>query len=168
MRLYYDQLIGILLCGLLSFWIIRWYLWGIKIYPLNPSARKKRKKGETIREWFFYTRYRQEIPKFFLGLYFVVLIVNVAAILVWIVQHFMGPYPDVGYLIFLCLAAFDGAWMLLLRLMFWSRDGDMPYERWVPKKRGMPPSGGSEPPCRKKELSAVTPFGKIRTPPFVE
>ena len=139
MRLYYDQLIGILLCWLLSFWIIRWYLWGIKIYPLNPSARKKRKKGETIREWFFYTRYRQEIPKFFLGLYFVVLIVNVAAILVWIVQHFMGAYPDVGYLIFLCLAAFDGAWMLLLRLMFWSRDGSMPYERWVPKKRGMPP-----------------------------
>lgn len=139
MRLYYDQLIGILLCWLLSFWIIRWYLRGIKIYPLNPSARKKREKGETIREWFFYTRYRQEIPKFFLGLYFVVLIVNMAALLVWIVQHFMGPYPDVGYLIFLCLAAFDGAWMLLLRLMFWSRDGDMPYERWVPKKRGMPP-----------------------------
>lgn len=139
MRLYYDQLIGILLCGLLSFWIIRWYLWGIKIYPLNPSARKKRKKGETIREWFFYTRYRQEIPKYFLGLYFVVLLVNMAALLVWIVQHFMGPYPDVGYLIFLCLAAFDGAWMLLLRLMFWSRDGSMPYERWVPKKRGMRP-----------------------------
>ena len=140
MRLYYDQLIGILLCWLLSFWIIRWYLRGIKIYPLNPSARKKRKKGETIREWFFYTRYRQEIPKFFLGLYFVVLIVNMAALLVWIVQHFMGPYPDVGYLIFMCLAAFDGAWMLLLRLMFWSRDGSMPYERWVPKKRGMPPT----------------------------
>lgn len=139
MRLYYDQLVGILLCWLLSFWIIRWYLRGIKIYPLNPSARKKRKKGETIREWFFYTRYRQEIPKFFLGLYFVVLLVNMAALLVWIVQHFMGPYPDVGYLIFLCLAAFDGAWMLLLRLMFWSRDGDMPYERWAPKKRGMPP-----------------------------
>ena len=139
MKLYYDQLIGILLCWLLSFWIIRWYLRGIKIYPLNPSARKKRKKGETIREWFLYTRYRQEIPKFFLGLYFVVLIVNVAAILVWIVQHFMGPYPDVGYLIFLCVAAFDGAWMLLLRLMFWSRDGSMPYERWAPKKRGMRP-----------------------------
>ena len=139
MRLYYDQLIGILLCWLLSFWIIRWYLRGIKIYPLNPSARKKRKKGETIREWFFYTRYRQEIPKFFLGLYFVVLIVNMAALLVWIVQHFMGPYPDVGYLIFLCLAAFDGGWMLLLRLMFWSRDGSMPYERWAPKKRGMRP-----------------------------
>lgn len=139
MRLYYDQLIGILLCWLLSFWIIRWYLRGIKIYPLNPSARKKRKKGETIREWFFYTRYRQEIPKFFLGLYFVVLIVNMAALLAWIVQHFMGPYPDVGHKILVCLGVFDGIWMFLLRLMFWSRDGDMPYERWVPKKRGMPP-----------------------------
>lgn len=139
MRLYYDQLIGILLCGLLSFWIIRWYLWGIKIYPLNPSARKKRKKGETIWEWFFYTRYRQEIPKFFLGLYFVVLIVNVAAILVWIVQHFMGPYPDLGHKILVCLGVFDGIWMFLLRLMFWSRDGSMPYERWAPKKRGMRP-----------------------------
>ena len=139
MRLYYDQLIGILLCWLLSFWIIRWYLRGIKIYPLNPSARKKRKKGETIREWFFYTRYRQEIPKFFLGLYFVVLIVNVAAILAWIVQHFVGPYPDLGHKILVCLGVFDGIWMFLLRLMFWSRDGDMPYERWVPKKRGMPP-----------------------------
>lgn len=139
MKLYYDKIIGIVLCGLLSFWIIRWYLWGIKTYPLNTSARKKRKKGETIREWFFYTRYREEIPKFFLGLYFVVVILNAAAILAWIVQHFMGPYPDVGYLIFLCLVAFDGAWMFLLRLMFWSRDGSMPYERWVPKKRGMPP-----------------------------
>ena len=139
MSLYHQQIIAIILCALLAFLTIRWYLWGIKIYPLNPSARKKRKKGETIREWFFYTRYRQEIPKFFLGLYFVVLLVNMAALLVWIVQHFMGPYPDVGYLIFLCLAAFDGAWMLLLRLMFWSRDGSMPYERWVPKKRGMPP-----------------------------
>lgn len=139
MRLYYDQLIGILLCWLLSFWIIRWYLRGIKIYPLNPSARKKRKKGETIREWFFYTRYRQEIPKFFLGLYFVVLIVNMAALLVWIVQHFMGPYPDLGHKILVCLGVFDGIWMFLLRLMFWSRDGSMPYERWAPKKRGMRP-----------------------------
>lgn len=139
MKLYYDQLIGILLCWLLSFWIIRWYLRGIKIYPLNPSARKKRKKGETIREWFFYTRYRQEIPKFFLGLYFVVLLVNMAALLVWIVQHFVGPYPDLGHKILVCLGVFDGIWMFLLRLMFWSRDGDMPYERWVPKKRGMPP-----------------------------
>ena len=139
MSLYHQQIIAIILCALLAFLTIRWYLWGIKTYPLNTSARKKRKKGETIREWFFYTRYRQEIPKFFLGLYFVVVILNAAAILAWIVQHFMGPYPDVGYLIFLCLAAFDGAWMLLLRLMFWSRDGSMPYERWVPKKRGMPP-----------------------------
>lgn len=139
MRLYYDQLIGILLCWLLSFWIIRWYLWGIKIYPLNPSARKKRKKGETIREWFLYTRYREEIPKFFLGLYFVIVFLHAAVLIVWVIQHFVGPYPFFGHCMTVTLIVFDAVWMLLLRLMFWSRDGDMPYERWAPKKRGMPP-----------------------------
>ena len=68
-------------------------------------------------------------PKFFLGLYFVVLLVNMAALLVWIVQHFMGPYPDLGHKILVCLGVFDGIWMFLLRLMFWSRDGSTPYER---------------------------------------
>ena len=139
MSLYHEQIIAIIACALLAFLTIRWYLWGIKNYPLNTSASKKRKKGETIREWFFYTRYREEIPKFFLGLYFVVVILNVAAILAWIVQNFMGPYPDLGHKILVCLGVFDGIWMFLLRLMFWSRDGSMPYERWAPKKRGMRP-----------------------------
>ena len=129
MSLYHEQIIAIIACALLAFLTIRWYLWGIKNYPLNTSASKKRKKGETIREWFFYTRYREEIPKFFLGLYFVV----------GIVQNFMGPYPDLGHKILVCLGVFDGIWMFLLRLMFWSRNGSMPYERWVPKKRGMRP-----------------------------
>ena len=49
--IYGDQIFVIIGLFLLSFWMIRWYLWGIKTYPLNNSAQKKRKKGETIREW---------------------------------------------------------------------------------------------------------------------
>lgn len=139
MSLYHQQIIAIILCALLAFLTIRWYLWGIKTYPLNTSARKKRKKGETIREWFLYTRYREEIPKFFLGLYFVIVFLHAAVLIVWVVQHFVGPYPFFGHCMTVTLIVFDAVWMLLLRLMFWSRDGDMPYERWVPKKRGMPP-----------------------------
>ena len=119
--------------------MIRWDLWGIKTYPLNTSARKKRKKGETIRERFLYTRYREEIPKFFLGLYFVIVFLHAAVLIVWVIQHFVGPYPFFGHCMTVTLIVFDAVWMLLLRLMFWSRDGDMPYERWVPKKRGMQP-----------------------------
>ncbi len=139
MSLYHQQIIAIILCALLAFLTIRWYLWGIKTYPLNTSARKKRKKGETIREWFLYTRYREEIPKFFLGLYFVIVFLHAAVLIVWVIQHFVGPYPFFGHCMTVTLIVFDAVWMLLLRLMFWSRDGDMPYERWVPKKRGMPP-----------------------------
>lgn len=139
MSLYHQQIIAIILCALLAFLTIRWYLWGIKTYPLNTSARKKRKKGETIREWFLYTRYREEIPKFFLGLYFVIVFLHAAVLIVWVIQHFVGPYPFFGHCMTVTLIVFDAVWMLLLRLMFWSRDGDMPYERWAPKKRGMPP-----------------------------
>lgn len=139
MSLYHQQIIAIILCALLAFLTIRWYLWGIKTYPLNNSAQKKRKKGETIRERFLYTRYREEIPKFFLGLYFVIVFLHAAVLIVWVIQHFVGPYPFFGHCMTVTLIVFDAVWMLLLRLMFWSRDGDMPYERWVPKKRGMPP-----------------------------
>lgn len=139
MSLYHQQIIAIILCALLAFLTIRWYLWGIKTYPLNNSAQKKRKKGETIRERFLYTRYREEIPKFFLGLYFVIVFLHAAVLIVWVIQHFVGPYPFFGHCMTVTLIVFDAVWMLLLRLMFWSRDGDMPYERWAPKKRGMPP-----------------------------
>ena len=97
------------------------------------------KKGETIREWFLYTRYREEIPKFFLGLYFVIVFLHAAVLIVWVIQHFVGPYPFFGHCMTVTLIVFDAVWMLLLRLMFWSRDGSMPYERWAPKKRGMRP-----------------------------
>ena len=141
--IYGDQIFVIIGLSLLSFWMIRWYLWGIKTYPLNNSAQKKRKKGETIRERFLYTRYREEIPKFFLGLYFVIVFLHAAVLIVWVIQHFVGPYPFFGHCMTVTLTVtlivFDAVWMLLLRLMFWSRDGDMPYERWVPKKRGMQP-----------------------------
>ena len=137
--IYGDQIFVIIGLFLLSFWMIRWYLWGIKTYPLNTSARKKRKKGETIRERFLYTRYREEIPKFFLGLYFVIVFLHAAVLIVWVIQHFVVPYPLFGHCMTVTLIVFDAVWMLLLRLMFWSRDGDMPNERRVPKKRGMPP-----------------------------
>ena len=68
-----SQLFCVLASFLMAFWIIRGFLLGIKEYPLNTSARKKRKKGQTFKEWFLYTRYREEIPKFFLVLYFLIL-----------------------------------------------------------------------------------------------
>lgn len=44
--IYGDQIFVIIGLSLLSFWMIRWYLWGIKTYPLNNSAQKKRKRAK--------------------------------------------------------------------------------------------------------------------------
>ena len=133
-----SQLFCVLASFLMAFWIIRGFLLGIKEYPLNTSARKKRKKGQTFKEWFLYTRYREEIPKFFLVLYFLILFVHGAALVVCLVLHAVGPFPEMGRKIAIGVYVFDGAGMLLMQLLFWSSKPGMPYARWV-KKRGMPP-----------------------------
>lgn len=64
---------AILLLYPLAFAIIRSNISGILDYQLNRSAMKKRKKGETVKEWFLYSRFREEIPKAILVLYFAIL-----------------------------------------------------------------------------------------------
>jgi len=60
------QILGILIGFLLEFLYARGFLNGIKCYQLNRNAYKKRKKGETFKEWLFYDRWKNEIPKIFL------------------------------------------------------------------------------------------------------
>ena len=65
-----NQIIISSLCFLVSFIFLRGFLYGIKRYKINNSAYKKRKKDETIKEWFFYSRYKDILPKFFLYFYY--------------------------------------------------------------------------------------------------
>ena len=102
------------------------------------QRQKEAEKGQTFKEWFLYTRYREEIPKFFLVLYFLILFVHGAALVACLVLHAVGPFPEMGRKIAIGVYVFDGAWMLLMQLLFWSSKPGMPYARWV-KKRGMPP-----------------------------
>ncbi len=67
-----NQIAIILLCWAVAFFYIRWLLSGIISYQLNNSAYKKRKKGMRFKEWFLYSRYREEISKILLLLYFVI------------------------------------------------------------------------------------------------
>ena len=71
-----NQIIVILLCFLISFFELRVFLYGIKRYQLNNSAYRKRKKGENFKEWLFYSRYKEEIPKILRTLYYSVLIIH--------------------------------------------------------------------------------------------
>ena len=57
------QILLVVIGYLLSFIYIRGFISGEKDYQLNTSAIKKRNKGQTFKEWFLYSRFREEIPK---------------------------------------------------------------------------------------------------------
>jgi len=131
-----NQIVFVVLCYLLAFFFIRWFLWGVKEYPLNNSARKKRKKGQTLKEWFLYSRYRNEIPKILLVLYFFIILIHPLVLLCCIAFYFIKPLDTYGTLVAKGIAYFDVLWLTAILLLFWSPGPNIPYERWISKKGG--------------------------------
>ena len=121
---------------LLSFFSIRVFLWGVKEYPLNNSARKKRKKGETFKEWFLYSRYRKEIPKILLILYFVIVIIHPLILILCIIFNYIDPSNKIGPELARGIFLFDGLWVVAIQLLFWQAKPGLKYERWLTKKGG--------------------------------
>lgn len=72
----YKQFLFTFLLWIGSFLAIRNILWGIKELYLSKHERKRRKKGQTFKEWFLYSRYKKEIPRILIWLYFIVLIIH--------------------------------------------------------------------------------------------
>ena len=131
-----NQIIIILLCFLVAFLDVRYFLYGVKRYQLNNSAYKKRKKGETFKEWLFYSRYKEEIPKILHVLYYTVLVIHPACLIVCLFAHIITLPLNIGGALAIFIAGFDVVWMLVIALLFWSPGRDYAYERWIAKKRG--------------------------------
>lgn len=130
----------ILICWVWSFWAVRWEFSNIVDYQLNKNAVKKRKKGMTLKEWFLYTRYREEIPKLLLFLYFVIVIGHPLVLAICFLLFLLGPYPEIGGNVAKGVMAFDIGWELLYAIAFWDWPNRFPkYSRWIKKKSGMPP-----------------------------
>ena len=134
-----NQIIVILLCFLIAFLDIRGFLYGIKRYQLNNSAYKKRKKGETFKEWLFYSRYKEEIPKMLRVLYYTVLVIHPVCLIACVVACIITLSVNLGEALAIFIAGFDVIWMLVLALLFWSPGPGYAYERWITKIRGQYP-----------------------------
>lgn len=129
----------ILICWVLAFWGIRSELSCISSYQLNKNAYKKRKKGMTFQEWFLYTRYRKELPKILMRLYFVITVGHPLVLAVCFLLYLVGPYPEIGGNIAKGAMWFDIGWVLILEIAFWNWPERTPnYSRWI-KRRGMQP-----------------------------
>ena len=131
-----DQVIVILLCYFISVLFVRGFLYGIKRHQLNNSAYKKRKKGETFKEWLLYSRYKEEIPKTLRVLYYSVLIIHPTCLVACLFTYVIKSPLETGYILTTTLMGFDALWMLVIALLFWSPGSDYAYERWITKKRG--------------------------------
>lgn len=131
-----NQVIVILLCYFLIFLFDRSFFYGIKSYQLNNSAYKKRKKGETFKEWLFYSRYKEEIPKILRILNYIILIIHPACLIACMCAYFMTLSFNLGGALAIFIAQFDAVWILVIKLLFWSPGPDFAYERWIKKKRG--------------------------------
>ena len=130
-----NQLIAIFLCFTLSFFYIRSFLYGVKRYQLNNSAFKKRKKSESFFEWLLYKKYRLEIPKTLLILYFSVLIIHVVGFVICTFFYIFNLSQILGDTITRAIVCFDLLWILIIAFMFWSPGRDYAYSRWIKKHR---------------------------------
>ena len=131
-----HQIIVIVLMYLVSIWLLRGFIDGVKRYLLNNSAYKKSKKTETFKDWLFYDKYREMFPKALLVFYFVVLFIHPLCIAICVVMNLMGISPLLGRAVAIFIFGFDILWAMVLSLMFWSSKPRCPYERWIEKKRG--------------------------------
>ena len=131
-----NQLLVIFCCYVLCISFLRFFLYGIKRYQLNNSAYKKRKKGETFKEWLLYSRYKEEIPKILRILYFTVLLIHPLCQIVCLLIRNVKLQFNLGAIIATNVVIFDCVWMTIISLLFWSpRRGDV-YDRWITKRRG--------------------------------
>lgn len=131
------QILVLILCFTISFIHIRGFLYGVKRYQLNNSALKKRKKGETFKEWLLYSRYKNEIPRILLALYYSILLIHIVGFIVCPFLYILKLSSEIGEAISKIIACFDAVSILLICFLFWSpKRADFVYERWIPKKRG--------------------------------
>ena len=126
---WFEFFLVILISFILSFVDLRFFFGGLIDYQINKSARKKRRQGMTFKEWLFYLRFRNEIPKVLLILYFTVLIVH---LLILVFGSFIPTWRYFLSKIFYI----DSLLALLLGILFWQKKPGFNYGRWIEKRRG--------------------------------
>ncbi|MCI9111560.1 MAG: hypothetical protein HFJ99_03220 [Eubacterium sp.] len=105
------SLLIVFLCFIYSFCCMRSVMTEIVDYLMNKSAIRKRKKGMTFKEWFCYSRFRTEIPKYHIIFYCSVIIVYTVLFLFMIFLHLTNIISDfttirIGIIICTCIFSF--------------------------------------------------------------
>ena len=133
-----NQIIVIVVYYFIPLLYLRCFLYGLKRYQLTNSSYKKRKQGETFKEWLLYSRYTEEIPRILRILYYIVLLIHPVCIIISLLLYLIKPVLsfNIGKIFVISIVGFDTAWMLVIALLFWSNSPDYAYQRWIARKHG--------------------------------
>ncbi len=122
----------------LGFFQMRLILGGITIYQLNNSARKKRLKGQSLKEWFLYSRFRDVLPRLAVIWYFIVVAIHPPILVAYIILMLAGVPFEMSKWVALSAPIFDMVWIIGSWFLFYDpKDGGYKWSRWIKKKRGM-------------------------------
>ena len=122
----------------LGFVYMRLFLGCITIYQLNNSARKKRLKGQSLKERFLYSRFRDVLPRLAVIWYFIVVAIHPLILAVCIILTLAGVPNEVGKWVAVSTFGFDLFWIIGSWFLFYDpKDGGYKWSRWIKKKRGM-------------------------------
>ena len=118
----------------LSVWLYRGFLYSIILYQMNKSAVKKREKGQSLKERFLYSRFRDVLPRFAVIWYFVVVAIHPLILAVYIILALAGVPIEVEREIAKMTFIFEAVWMAVLRILFWGSKKTFKVDRWIKKK----------------------------------
>ena len=121
----------------LSVWLYRGFLYSIILYQMNKSAVKKREKGQSLKERFLYSRFRDVLPRLAVIWYFIVVAIHPLILVACVILTLADVSNEIGKWVALSAPIFDTVWLAVLYVMFWQSKPGFKIDRWIKKKRGM-------------------------------
>ena len=131
------QVCVILLGYFWGFLYMRLFLGAVINHQLNTSAQRKRKKGQSIKEWFLYSGFRDVLPRLTVIWYFIVVAIHPLILVACVILKLADVSNEIGKWVAMSAPIFDAVWIIAIWIMFWQPNGPMKLDRWIKKKRGM-------------------------------
>ena len=103
-------------------------------YQLSESAAWKRREGQSRKERFLYSRFRDVLPRLAVIWYLIVVAIHPLILAVSIILALAGVPIEVEREIAKMTFIFEAVWMAVLRILFWGSKKTFKVDRWIKKK----------------------------------
>ena len=118
----------------LSVWLYRGVLDAIIRYQMDKNAAEKRREGQSRKERFLYSRFRDVLPRFAVIWYLIIVAIHPIALTAYIILTLAGVPQAIWKWVFFSPFLFDAVWITVVHVMFWQSKPGFKIDRWIKKK----------------------------------